>query len=447
VLAGLRGAAAAAAAGRGDVKGADFYSVQRHRGWYEHSLYTPERNAASHRLPAGCGATRENAGGGGGGGDLDLQQQQQQQQQLLPVLPPNVTNLMIVAHPDDELVFGLAELEKAASGGGGGAWLVLVLTHDGDAARRRALFALSRRFGFAVWHLAHVMDLSARVQFDPRVPALLRALLSHGSGSGSGTEQPGEPGGTGGGLSPGGGGGGGGCGVAWRRVVTHNRQGEYGHVQHGQTHDIVLAALRAKQQQQQQQRAQQQQQQQQQQPPPALATFCDQQRLFAEDSDDGCGANRGAGGKAGGEQGGGAQAVRRKRRMLQEFYGLDFSGWDSLLRHCERAVPFDWAADARLHAARSGGTHSGGAGADAAATVTVGSTASSDAAARGRLLSVNVGVDGTTREVTFAVGDEPREVASRFCRAHMHGRAESQRCLQSLATEVGVIQEMAIAQL
>ena len=132
-------------------------------------------------------------------------------------------NLMVVAHPDDELFFGFGTLASARCG----EWLVLSVTNASpnssfpegkcqtlnvNSGRRFEFEAALRQLGA----YGEMWDFQDRLSgFTPPEEADLALAVSEK-------------------LST----------HAWAEVVTHNAQGEYGHAQHKQIHEIVLQAVK-----------------------------------------------------------------------------------------------------------------------------------------------------------------------------------------------------------
>jgi len=120
------------------------------------------------------------------------------------------THVMIVAHPDDETLFGGQELLN------GDAWHVVCLTNCGNIARANR-FRLAMAFAGATCDIWDYPDrpgwsrdaASAESAWQPLLGALKERL--------TGVLTCRTP----------------------RRVVTHNRDGEYGHIHHKMVHEIV----------------------------------------------------------------------------------------------------------------------------------------------------------------------------------------------------------------
>ena len=123
--------------------------------------------------------------------------------------------LMVVAHPDDELIFGGDVLLDPAF-----QWHVVVVT----GASPRARFALDQftdtRFR-EFEACAHALQFEGRVWDHEDFPLNFRTMDTerlHHQLARLLTERP------------------------WRRIITHNAEGEYGHTQHRQVHRSVRRA-------------------------------------------------------------------------------------------------------------------------------------------------------------------------------------------------------------
>lgn len=106
---------------------------------------------------------------------------------------------MIVAHPDDESLFG-GEALTSSSG-----WMVVCVTNASHAQRRAEFFAAMDAAKASWIMLDHQDDLTSG-NFHPRLREQLAAVVRAGR---------------------------------FRVVVTHNERGEYGHPQHRALHSIV----------------------------------------------------------------------------------------------------------------------------------------------------------------------------------------------------------------
>ena len=107
---------------------------------------------------------------------------------------------MIVAHPDDESLFGGDALTSFDG------WMVVCVTGAGIEGRRREFVNAMNSIRANYVMLNHA-DHLASGNFDPALERQLSALLGERS---------------------------------WEMVVTHNARGEYGHVQHKALHRIVV---------------------------------------------------------------------------------------------------------------------------------------------------------------------------------------------------------------
>lgn len=115
------------------------------------------------------------------------------------------TKLMIVAHPDDESLFGGEALTSS------GGWTVVCVTNAGNL-QRRAEFIGAMTAARANWFMLDHADDLTNGNFNPRLGEQLQWILRERS---------------------------------YELVVTHNARGEYGHVQHRAVHRIVTAIVPA----------------------------------------------------------------------------------------------------------------------------------------------------------------------------------------------------------
>lgn len=113
------------------------------------------------------------------------------------------SKLMIVAHPDDESIFGGDALTSS------GGWTVVSVTNAGNPLRR-AEFIAAMTAARANWFMLDHADHLTRGDFDPRLREQLAWILSD---------------------------------APYELVVTHNARGEYGHPQHRALHAIVTSLL------------------------------------------------------------------------------------------------------------------------------------------------------------------------------------------------------------
>ncbi len=109
------------------------------------------------------------------------------------------SRLMIVAHPDDESLFGGEALISFAG------WMVVCVTNAGNAIRRDEFEKAMTSIGANYVMLDHA-DHLASGNFDPELERQLAQILR---------EAP------------------------WEMIVTHNKDGEYGHAQHKALHRMV----------------------------------------------------------------------------------------------------------------------------------------------------------------------------------------------------------------
>ena len=121
------------------------------------------------------------------------------------VLPDSARNLMIVAHADDETIFGGADLLA----GPPESWVVVVANRCGR--RRPALPAVAAFFKLAALFVLDHVDTSGLRYYETKAVDDLAALLA--------------------------------ARRTWDTVVTHAPLGEYGHTQHRALHTVVMALL------------------------------------------------------------------------------------------------------------------------------------------------------------------------------------------------------------
>lgn len=118
----------------------------------------------------------------------------------------NVNKLMIVAHPDDEFIWGGAHLLEDD-------WFVVVLTNGGNKTRRPEFEAMMKQTGDIGLILSYPDKVGGkRSNWDFWSDAIrtdLETIISYKD---------------------------------WAQIVTHNESGEYGHQHHIATHRITVAA-------------------------------------------------------------------------------------------------------------------------------------------------------------------------------------------------------------
>jgi LmbE family N-acetylglucosaminyl deacetylase len=112
---------------------------------------------------------------------------------------PRPSKLMIVAHPDDESLFGGEALTSSAG------WTVVCVTNGTSEERRREFIAAMTSIGANYTMLSHFDHLNSG-NFSPRLGEQLAALIAE---------------------------------FPYEIVVTHNERGEYGHPQHRAVHREV----------------------------------------------------------------------------------------------------------------------------------------------------------------------------------------------------------------
>jgi len=124
-----------------------------------------------------------------------------------------VENIMIVAHPDDETIFGINELYNNEN------WLLIVCTNsrDGRIGLLRkdipGLIQMSKDYRFNLVVIQHIDFYEEKIinaRFDIKVYNYLKKYLLK---------------------------------QKWNKVITHNKDGEYGHSHHIMVHRIVSNIL------------------------------------------------------------------------------------------------------------------------------------------------------------------------------------------------------------
>lgn len=125
----------------------------------------------------------------------------------------NVENIMIVAHADDETIFGMNELHN------GEKWLLIICTNsiDGRIGVTRkdipGVIQMSKDYNFNLIVIQHCDIYEEKVintRFDITVYNYLKKYLMK---------------------------------QKWKRIITHNKDGEYGHTQHILVHRMVSHIL------------------------------------------------------------------------------------------------------------------------------------------------------------------------------------------------------------
>jgi len=109
--------------------------------------------------------------------------------------------LMIVAHPDDEIVFGGFDLLSEDN------WEVLCLTNQSNEARREEFIKVMEKVGVKE---AFIYDLPDDMHKDLPQEELTNIIKSHITKK------------------------------SWKKIVTHNIEGEYGHPHHNQISKTVM---------------------------------------------------------------------------------------------------------------------------------------------------------------------------------------------------------------
>jgi LmbE family N-acetylglucosaminyl deacetylase len=120
---------------------------------------------------------------------------------------PNPSKIMIVAHPDDESLFGGEALTSSCG------WTVVCVTNATNERRRQEFANAMSSIGANYTILGHFDHLESG-NFSPRLEEQLKDLLDE---------------------------------FPYEMIVTHNERGEYGHPQHRAVHHMVrrLAGHRA----------------------------------------------------------------------------------------------------------------------------------------------------------------------------------------------------------
>ena len=117
-----------------------------------------------------------------------------------------VDNLMIVAHPDDEYIWGGAHLLSDN-------WLVVVITNGDNKTRKpefEAMMAATGDTGLILSYPDKVGGKRSNWEYwSPAIRADLETIINY---------------------------------KAWKQIVTHNKDGEYGHQHHIFTHKLVTEA-------------------------------------------------------------------------------------------------------------------------------------------------------------------------------------------------------------
>jgi LmbE family N-acetylglucosaminyl deacetylase len=112
---------------------------------------------------------------------------------------PNPSKIMIVAHPDDESLFGGEALTSSRG------WTVVCVTNATNEQRRKEFAAAMRSVGANYTILGHFDHLESG-NFSRRLEEQLKGLIEE---------------------------------FPYEMIVTHNARGEYGHPQHRAVHRLV----------------------------------------------------------------------------------------------------------------------------------------------------------------------------------------------------------------
>jgi len=118
----------------------------------------------------------------------------------------NVNKLMIVAHPDDETLFGGAELLKHK-----GEYKVVCLDYGNHMIRHKEFICAMEKLGVEKWEHWDGEPYKSSTTYNESIliPRLERVI--------------GEK--------------------DWEKVVTHNQGGEYGHYRHIGTHNLMVRLI------------------------------------------------------------------------------------------------------------------------------------------------------------------------------------------------------------
>jgi mannosyltransferase OCH1-like enzyme/LmbE family N-acetylglucosaminyl deacetylase len=117
------------------------------------------------------------------------------------------TELMIVAHPDDEFLWGGEYLLKTNHS----VHVVVTSTQNKNAKTRRAEFmAAEKRLGYH-GELLDGSDSNKSMKLEGHIKRRIHDLI---------------------------------CGQEWEKIITHGPEGEYGHPKHQQVHDAVIDAVK-----------------------------------------------------------------------------------------------------------------------------------------------------------------------------------------------------------
>lgn len=132
-------------------------------------------------------------------------------EQLADLNLTGITHLMIVAHPDDETLWGGAHISD-------GGYLVVCITNGNNATRAAEFQSVMQASGNAGLILSYPDKVAGKRDDWTHVRKQIQTDLEKVM-----TYQP------------------------WTDIVTHNAKGEYGHIHHKMTHQIVAALYDANQ--------------------------------------------------------------------------------------------------------------------------------------------------------------------------------------------------------
>jgi LmbE family N-acetylglucosaminyl deacetylase len=113
-----------------------------------------------------------------------------------------INKLMIVAHPDDETLFGGGELLNHK-----GEYKVVCLDYGNDMTRHREFLCAMEKLGVEKWEHWDGEEYKTPTSYDAKklIPKLQRLIVERN----------------------------------WEKIVTHNKDGEYGHYRHKELHDLL----------------------------------------------------------------------------------------------------------------------------------------------------------------------------------------------------------------
>ena len=122
-------------------------------------------------------------------------------------LIPGKKNLMVVAHPDDETIFGFAQLALSSSH-----WTVVCVTNGDNPERRREFLQVARALGVTsrIWRFKDARWAAFSEDDQQRIALRVQEICKR---------------------------------ERIENVLTHGLGGEYGHCQHRALHQVVRRAV------------------------------------------------------------------------------------------------------------------------------------------------------------------------------------------------------------